>query len=464
MDFQDVKPTVSYDAPPEPPGWADLEPYHDEIAAPAAPATSGSPAGDEPEFTEEDFWTSRAELTTIRTFAQSRLAAPWATLGECLVRVVAATPASYQLPAIVGGRGSLNLYIGIVGSSGSGKGAAAAVSDELLPATTGIKRSGLGSGEGFVSSYVRRPKATAKDPAPALEQHTDAVLFSAPEIDGLKALNGRQGSTLMGIVRDAWNGGRLDFGGYSDPEKARFVAAHAYRACLSVGIQPGRADALLNADEKAGGTPQRFVWLPATDPTMPAQRPEEPDHLVWRRAVPSLTPVVLRVCETAVDAIVNDRRLVVQGLKTGDDNHALLARLKVAAALGLLSRNASAPQVTEEDWMLAGFIMARSADTRQEVEATMAETARDSSRARGRAQGLQDSVATAVAEDEHVRRTERLLDEKLKAAQRPVVRSDLRGSLRSGMRRYFDEAISNLADQSAVRITRNGAKTTYETR
>ncbi len=174
--------------------------------------------------------------------------------------------------------------------------------------------------------------------------------------------------------------------------------------------------------------------------------------------------MVLRVCETAVDVIVNDRRLVVQGLKTGDDNHALLARLKVAAALGLLSRNASAPQVTEEDWMLAGFIMARSADTRQEVEATMAETARDSSRARGRAQGLQDSVATAVAEDEHVRRTERLLDEKLKAAQRPVVRSDLRGSLRSGMRKYFDEAISNLADQSAVRITRNGAKTSYETR
>lgn len=465
-DYQDVEPTVSFDdAPAPPPGWAELEPDEDGITVLAAAAESATPDEDNgPEFTEEDFWASRPELTTMRTFAQSRLVAPWATLGECLIRVVASTPPAYRLPAIVGGEASLNLYVGIVGSSGGGKGAAAAVADELLPKADGFKRSGLGSGEGFVSCYVRRPKVTAANPAPELEQHTTAMLFSAPEVDGLKALNGRQGNTLMAIVRDAWNGGRLDFGGYADPDKARFVGKHAYRACLSVGIQPGRADALLNADEKGGGTPQRFVWLPATDPTMPKERPEEPAPLSWRCPVPQPKPVSLRVCETAVEAIVTDRRLVLQGLKTGDDNHALLARLKVAAALGLLSRNDKAPAVTEEDWMLAGFIMARSAETRQEVERAMAETAREGSRSRGRAQGLQDAVASSIADDQHVRTTEILLEKQLKTAQRPVSHSELRRALSSRMRKYFDEAISNLAEKDAIRVTRDGAKTSYAAR
>jgi len=58
---------------------------------------------------------------------------------------------------------------------------------------------------------------------------------------------------------------------YADPAKALPIAPHSYRMGLVLGVQPGRAGPLLK--DADGGTPQRFVWLPATDPYAPDRPP-----------------------------------------------------------------------------------------------------------------------------------------------------------------------------------------------
>src|SRR5204862_283443 len=84
-------------------------------------------------------------------------------------------------------------------------------------------------------------------------------------------------------LRKAWMGERLGFG-WANAEKAVVVMGHRYRMTMVVGVQPGRGGALLQ--DADGGTPQRFIWLPTTDPDAPDEPPEEPEPLrlpAWPR-------------------------------------------------------------------------------------------------------------------------------------------------------------------------------------
>src|SRR5690606_1806529 len=133
----------------------------------------------------------------------------------------------------------------------------------------------IGSGEGIAAAYVERGKG---DDGPGVKHHAYSALFDVAEVDTLASLSGRQGSTLLPELRKVWSGERLGFQN-RDASRSLPVEAHAYRAALVAGIQPARAGALL--DDEAGGTPQRFVWLPATDPDAPARAPHAPEPVVW---------------------------------------------------------------------------------------------------------------------------------------------------------------------------------------
>jgi hypothetical protein len=61
---------------------------------------------------------------------------------------------------------------------------------------------------------------------------------------------------------------------YANATRRISLEAHSYRLGLVVGVQPERAGALLDGSD--GGTPQRFVWLPATDPNLTANPDPEP--------------------------------------------------------------------------------------------------------------------------------------------------------------------------------------------
>ena len=85
-------------------------------------------------------------------------------LGVALARVVAATPAGYVLPPLVGGVGSLNVFVAQVGPSGSGKGAARAAAEDALnlggwrdgiDGSTVLHTPDVDSGEGVVHQYAR---------------------------------------------------------------------------------------------------------------------------------------------------------------------------------------------------------------------------------------------------------------------------------------------------------------------
>src|SRR5690606_38473588 len=73
----------------------------------------------------------------------------------------------------------------------------------------------------------------------------------------------QSGSTLLATLREVYSGSDLG-AQYATADKRRPVRAHCYRAALVAGIQPARSGVLL--DDAAGGTPQRWLWLPTTDP------------------------------------------------------------------------------------------------------------------------------------------------------------------------------------------------------
>lgn len=92
------------------------------------------------------------------------------------------------------------------------------------------------------------------------------------------------------------------------------IPAHSYRMALLLGVQPRRAGALL--DDADGGTPQRFLWLPTTDPLAPDVR-LLPSHNPCRcRRRPGGLPLAAR------HTIEEARRARLRGQESGLDGHA----------------------------------------------------------------------------------------------------------------------------------------------
>lgn len=410
------------------------------IPQPLAPVPEVTVLEDIDETTEAEFWGSREILTHLHTFARARCVAPWAVLGNAMTRIVAATHPSIALPPIVGGYASLNLFVGVVGRSGAGKGAAESVAREAIDVGPIAVRN-TGSGEGAVHAYMKRTKD-------GLEQHTTSVLFSIPEIDSLGAVGARQGATLMPLLRSGWSGEQLGFQ-YADPAKNLLVPAHQYRMCLVAGIQPGRAGTLL--DDEDGGTPQRFLWLPATDPDAPEQMPAAPKPIEIRDMKPIMvTPGGLfgmDVCDAARDLIVSERRKAVRGEGAALDGHALLTRLKTAAALALLERRRN---VSDEDWELSGVIARKSDATRSTVIAHRQAELRKGAESRALAEAERQTIVDETVAEKNVARVARRLHGRIKSD--PVTWSDARRILASRDRKYFEDAIEHLRKAGLVEI------------
>lgn len=422
----------------------------------------GPAAGDvEVHDSDEAFWSSRPVLAHVRAVALGQYASPWATLGVVLARVVAATPPVVQLPNTVGGYGSLNLFVALVGKSGAGKGAAESAAKLCLdidPVRSGSMCSfpthALGSGEGLAHMFMKRPKASKDNPDPEPYQYNTAALVTVAEIDTLTALQGRTGSTLAGQLRQAAMGEQLGFF-YVDKDKRMPVPEHAYRLSLVAGVQPKRAAALL--DEAGGGTPQRFCWLPATTP-LPDVIPETPEPLLWRappwpvaRVVHGMARTILVLPQVAIDRTIELRRQHIQGEGDPLDGHANMVRLKVAAALAILDGR---PEVTEEDWKLSGVVMAVSSRTRRGIVDELALDRREANLMTAEAEAARTIVIgdrveqkARIRVSDGVKRRLGKLDEGtwLSAA-------DLRKSLASGIRDHFDSVIEAMVTDGSVEV------------
>lgn len=391
-----------------------------------------------------ELWAARPVLAHLRDFARARMVSPWAVLGVTLARVTAATPPFVVLPAITGGQASLNLFCALVGPSGCGKGAAEMVARDALDVGR-LETMTCGSGEAIAHAYVERDKEGT------VWQHTDRVLFSVAEVDTLTALVGRQASTLMPELRRAWSGEALGFH-YVDKSKRLPVPEHKYRLGLVVGVQPGRAAGLF--DDEDGGTPQRFLWLPATDPGAPDVTPPEPPSMVWEMPRPwpladRRGRVDLPVCDEARDTIVTARRARVRGDGHALDGHSLLTRLKTAAALSLLDGRA---EVGPEDWRLAGMVLDQSDACRASVVATLAAAGADANHRRGVALGAQAVIVQEATEDAAVKKVARTITRYLGRhpggtfTHRELARATTSGSTRG----HFDDALARVVESGQV--------------
>lgn len=366
-----------------------------------------------------DFWQRRQILHRIRWLARERRVSPWATLGAVLALASCRIGPHVVLPPIVGGVASLNLLVGLVGPSGKGKGAATAVATEFLDVQGRFMVEEVGTSQGIDSSFTETPAKSGP------VQFNDVAFFYVPEIDTVKAHAEMAGSSLLPTLRKMWSGEALG-AKYAAKERRRPVRAHAYRASVVAGIQPKRSGVLLHDED--GGTPQRWLWLPVTDPAAIRRTdrlipppyscaPPTLDFDVWvpqgeqrgEKDEPVQVEVQPRyeipVCQIAQDAIIDARELNLISDEASMDSHSLLTRLKVAALLAFLDRRM---EVTEDDWQLAEPIMWTSNLTRAECQRALEEAEEEENRRKGRGRAMvamAEAVATPALKD---RRAERI--------------------------------------------------------
>ncbi|NQE88667.1 hypothetical protein [Nocardia terpenica] len=397
-----------------------------------------------------DFWQARPMLTHIRDFARSRMSGPWSTLGVVLARAVASVPPTVQLPATVGGAASLNLFVALVGPSGAGKGASESAAREAVVFTNHwgqtmeVAETPLGSGEGIARTF--RPAGTDEDaPNPI-----DRMLFTVPEVDTLSSLIGRQGATLEGELRKLYSGEAI---GFANAQRATrsVVAAHSYRAALTLGVQPLRAGALFAGAD--GGTTQRFVWMDVRDPQAPDIPPDQPEPITAR--LPRWQPDPLMIPEVASDAIRGHRLAQLRGENVDPLNgHALLCRLKVAAALMILDGRSI---VSDEDWALAGQVMRYSDHTRTAIHQALTEHTAQANRARGIASVQREEAGADYRRDRVCKTVLRVLGKhgpELSA-------SDIRRRVKHTHRPYLEDAFADLTDTGAIHAIEVSAGTRY---
>lgn len=387
--------------------------------SPSEPERQATGAAD---VDEEWFWTCRPELAHIRRAARSRRASPWATLGFTLVQIMGRVHPRYVLGPIET-PASLNLYLAAVGESGAGKNRAekaARAAVDCGPHTPNdgdepIRMLPVGTGEGIVKNYMKFGVNPANEQV-ELYQHTVSAITSVSEVDKLAALRGRQGQTVMAVIRDAFTGEAIGNSNSGDEFRV-FAEEQTYRFGLVVGVQPGRGLVLLNPDEVAGGTPQRFGWMPVEDPDAPGPGdvPAWPGRLHWEMPAwpdPETFQVseeegtallVIPVCETArresdADMLSRLRGRKGRGGRKVDpiDAHAMLCRLKWAAALGFLNGHIG---VTEEDWALAGVLMAVSNRTRDEITSALRDAAETANHGKGVAEAKRAIVSDQMREE-----------------------------------------------------------------
>lgn len=416
--------------------------------APKADPQQGQNAATPPDETDpeaDEFFSARPILDDIRTYARARRVSPWSVFGVAAVDAIAAVPPSVVLPALVGGHASLNLYVALVGPSGAGKDSSESAAREgfsfdgrTVPVVP------LGSGEGIARTY--RPSSSKDDDTANV---VTSAVFSVSEIDTWTALSNRTGSTITAELRKMYTGQTIGFAN-ANKDTRNVVAAHSYRACLIAGVQPLRSGPLLSAAD--GGLPQRFVWLPTLDPDAPAEPPEAPELDVidtpdWNTPDGSTFSgryVVVGVPDDACAEIDAHRLAVLRGDPDVDplDGHALLTRLKVAAALMALEVRT---EITSEDWRLAGLVMAVSRQTRDHCQRALVEQVSKQSRAR----------AMDAADREEIlsdRRAQRARDGILRQLRRrsPQPRSHLYRNLKGDIRDYFDAAVGELVELGTI--------------
>lgn len=426
----------------------------------------------------EEFWAARPVLRQIRQAAYARAVSGDVLLYSVLARLASMWPHTVRLFTGVSSAASANLYVAVVGPSGSGKTSGVSVAREMLPAPTWLPVDmyaedwPLGTGEGIAESFMGSKRVPvddvstdAKTGLPKMHTVRTQVrynaLLDADEGEVLTKMLERSGATIGETLRRGWVGRTL---GQTNgrAETTRIIKDGRYSLGLVIGFQPETAQPLLA--DAAAGTPQRFLWCWATDPSSPDLPPAHPGPLttVWRPPAPDpggtgwlvgdpfsevdQTPVTFD--ESIRVELSRNHRARLRGEEGAMlpelDAQSPLMLVKVAT---LLSQLDGRRVVTPDDWQLAHLVYATSCRVRDHVvelgraaqgKARAADVGRHAER-----EGAAESARLQVREgafDARVARVARRLAA-LVVERKDVPRAELRKAVAQRDRDAFDEAL-----------------------
>lgn len=394
----------------------------------------------------------------IRTAAHSRKMDETGVFLNVLGLRACQIPVDRKIPAVVAVRANLNLVLGTVGESSSGKSSAHELALELLGADPSHIK-GLGSGQGISEQYmddIVDPENPTRKIRGAV--HGRAWFFYEDEVSAIASKGDVASDAMLGEVRKAWSGTHL---GQSNATKDRNrnVPSGSYRFVLMTNIQPGRSGGLFTDAQIQGGTPQRFVLLPAQLASAEewkrrwkaGELPDDPGPLELPTTEFADGDFEIND-QTIVDEIVDvyfDSRENLEGSLRG---HRQLAKLKVAAVLADLHGEG---EITRQWWELAETVM-RISDHQVDVcrSALAANRAKENK-----------AIGTALAHQqfETTRTRDELEDAELDGLQQTVLellaggnmsRTDFKGRISAGRRRRLPEALEALVEDGRVEVVK----------
>ncbi|NUP52297.1 MAG: hypothetical protein HOW97_33990 [Catenulispora sp.] len=357
-------------------------PVEDIWAAPAEEPDSEPEPGDEGApaprrgLLPESFWAARPVFQHIRQAAHSQGCSGDLVLYSTLARLSGMLSHHVRAVTGIGGRASLNVFAAMVGTSGAGKSISAGCVRDLMAPADDDFRDGLpiGTGEGIAEAFM----GTVEEPTGELhlkgplkgdpvmqkvrKQVRHNAFFYVDEGQSLAKLGERSGSILGETLRRAAIGEALGQTNASE-ERTRYIAPGSYSLGLLAGFQPSIATGVL-ADAHTG-TPQRFYWGWADDPSIPDVPPPWPGPIEPHpgRLRPD-GPVDIVFPERIKRMLWADRVARGRGeIEVSElDGHAGLMKVKLAALFALLDGGRRV--VTEEDWALAETAWASSCAVR----------------------------------------------------------------------------------------------------
>lgn len=358
--FEDLQPP---DGEASPVDWSDLG------ADPSTDPPSAEQAAPRRGLLPEEFWEARPELGRIRRAAYAINRSPDVAFAGVLARLAALMPPDRPADTGVGSPASMNIFVALLGPSGTGKSSSKRVPRFLVPTPPGLdvlEYLPLGTGEGIAEAYMGEVEVSDDSGSRAKtktvrEQVRNNALFYADEGERLiTTMFGRSGTTIGETLRTAWSGGTIgQFNGQK--VNTRVVEEGAYSAGLIIGFQPETALPLF--DDAAAGTPQRFMWFS----TLVASLPEDPPAWPPPLELPLLASQLRHVQITFAEAIRKELRAEDRARMTGEltppplDSHRPLTLVKVAVLLAVLNNRAN---VTAEDWDLARIVWDASCQVR----------------------------------------------------------------------------------------------------
>lgn len=343
-------------------------------------------AGPQPAL-DPTLWETRPTLQAVYQAAHRWETNPAGVLAALLAQTSSWVPPEARVETGKGSPISLNYYAMVAAPSGVGKSSAMSAAEHLLSgmskkhdepmsgypkANYPIKNWALpvGTGQGLVQAYCGMVDTDEGGKMPA--QIFRHAYFRADEGEGLTTHIRKSDSILGDTLRRGW---LAEIQGQTNAkvENTRRLGAHTYALGLVVGYQPAKMRDWFEA-ETDGGTCQRFLYAPAV-------WPELPDTLT---GIPEALPVVEMPKTTIVlpDHIQRElhaeRLEVVRGNVTINplDSHLAVLKVKTAALLSILDGRMG--DVTDDDWHLAGAIIAVSCRFRDWIiDGHAAEAARE---------------------------------------------------------------------------------------